>query len=95
MTKVWGLSAIVWTGLCLAVTVLYLFLWPQQKVTADTALARHFVLRFCHALVWLLLAVSFWLRGLDGLDGGVTAANRVALAALVAYLVFIATFLTS
>ena len=92
VSKVWGLPSLVWIGACLAVAVLYMFLWPQQKVAPDTAWTRYLVLRTFHALVWLLLAASFWLRGLDG---GATAANRVALTALVAYLVFMATFLTS
>lgn len=91
VSKVWGLPSLVWIGVCLAVAVLYMFVWPQQKVSPDTALARYLVLRTFHALVWLLLAVSFWLRGL----GGAAAANGVALSALLAYLVFIATFLTS
>ena len=92
MTKVWGLPAIVWVGLCLTVAVLYTFFWPQQKVTPDTGWLRYVIFRCCHALVWLLLALSFWLRGLDS---GVLAANRVALAALFAYLLFMVTFLTS
>ncbi len=91
MTKVWGLPAIVWVSLCLAVAVLYFFLWPQQKVTPDTGWLRYLVLRYGHALVWLLLALSFLLRGSD--SGGL-AANGVALAALLAYLLFMVTFLT-
>ena len=51
MTKVWGLPAIVWVGLCLTVAVLYTFFWPQQKVTPVTGWLCYVILRYCHALV--------------------------------------------
>jgi hypothetical protein len=51
---------------------------------------RYGILRWSHALVWMLLAMSCFLRPVR-LLGGVGAANLVASLALVVYLIFMAT----
>jgi len=76
---------LLWAGLALIIAVIYSFVWPHKAVTATTGL-RFFVLRWGHALTWILLAINFVLRGIDpGLNGG---ANIVALAGGLMYLLF-------
>ncbi len=80
----------VWGVLCLAVALIYTFVWPQSKVMPDVVAWRYFILRWGHALVWVILATSFFVRGAIG-----GAANLVALAGLVVYGVFMALFVSS
>jgi len=48
----------VWTVGALIVAGLFISIWPH-KVATETAGFRYFVIRWRHALAWLLLAVSF------------------------------------
>jgi len=84
-----GLSYLIWALLCLAIAAVFGFVWPQKKAHKDTAPVRYFILRWFHALVWLLLAVGLAIRGLTGSGLG----NPVALAALPVYLVFLGALL--
>ena len=79
--------------ICLAVTILWLFVWPADRSNPAEPL-RYFILRWFHAGVWLLLALAAFIAGFN-LLGGVKLAKPVALASLVVYLVFMAAFLTS
>ena len=54
----------VWAGLALVVAVIYAFVWPQKAASVATGF-RFFILRWGHALTWILLAVNFLLRGLS------------------------------
>lgn len=92
--KFLGLPLFVWGGLCLVVALVFTLFWPSGKVGADTTALRYFVLRWFHALVWLLLALSCFIRGAEIL-GGAGTANLVALAALPVYLAFLAALLAS
>lgn len=82
----------IWGFVSLGLAVLYFFVWPKQK--ADNPVprpaGRQFVLRWFHSLVWVFLAVAFfmwagWLPG-SGMAGG------VALAALGLYITFMGMF---
>jgi hypothetical protein len=75
----------LWAALALIVAVIYSFVWPRKAVTVTTGF-RFFILRWGHALTWILLAVNFVLRGIDPSLNG--AANWVALAGGVMYLLF-------
>ena len=69
--------------------VIWVFVWPSNKrVEADSL--PHFILRWFHALVWLLLATTAFIAGFDIL-GGVQTTRFVAFLALITYLVFMAT----
>lgn len=84
-----GLPFAVWAGLLsLALAAVFTRLWPRQAVGA--AGWRYFLIRWGHAGVWLLLAVSFFLRaaGLSGL------ADPAAAAAGLTYLAFLAATFT-
>ena len=74
-----------WAGLALVVAVIYAFVWPHKAVT-DTAGFRFFILRWGHALVWILLTINFILRGLSPSLNG--AANLVAAVSGLVYLLF-------
>jgi hypothetical protein len=76
----------VWAGLALVVAVAYSFVWPQKAAIAATGF-RFFILRWGHALTWVLLAINFLLRGLSPSLNGV--ANILALAGGLMYALFI------
>ena len=83
----------IWGFVSIGLAVLYFFVWPKQKPDdpAPRPARRQFILRWFHSLVWVFLAVAFfmwagWLPG-SGIAGG------VALVALGLYLTFLGTFL--
>jgi hypothetical protein len=78
-------------GACLIVGAVYGFMWPRPRAGATRPLWRHILLRLGHTAVWLLLATSFFMRGVDGGQPGGGQANILALAAGLLYAVFIAT----
>jgi len=75
----------LWAALALVVALIYSFVWPQKAVTVTIGL-RFFVLRWGHALTWILLAINFLLRGLSSSLNG--AANVIALAGGLMYASF-------
>jgi hypothetical protein len=76
----------LWAGLALVIAVVYSFIWPKKSVT-ETSRVRFFIVRWGHALTWLLLGLNFLLRGNSpALDG---AANILALAGALFYALFI------
>ncbi len=91
-SPLFGMPWPVLGGLCLVVAAIYTVVWPRPRdPTARARPAwRHLVLRWCHALVWLLLALSCFVRPARSLGGSATA-NVLELLALVAYVIFLAT----
>jgi hypothetical protein len=80
-----NLAWFLWAALALVVAVIYSFVWPHKAVTVMTGF-RFLVVRWGHALVWILLAINFLLRGLSPSLNGV--ANLVALAGGLMYASF-------
>lgn len=80
-----GISFFVWGGVCLVVAAIWAIFSPSRAVSSAGA---YFILRWFHSLVWLLLALSCFVRGFSP---GAGLANLLALAALGMYVVFIAT----
>lgn len=76
-----------WAALALVVAIVYSFVWPQKAVT-DVIGFRFFIVRWGHALVWVLLAINFVLRGISPSLSG--AANVIALAGGILYFLFLA-----
>ena len=76
----------VWSAVALIVALIYSFIWPNDRIRDLTGF-RFLILRWAHALTWLLLAVNFLLRGLS--PALTSTANIVALAAGLAYVSFI------
>jgi hypothetical protein len=86
-----GAPWLAWGGVCLVVAVVYSVVWPRPKQPVSMRpLWRHLVLRWAHALVWLLLAGSCFLRMPDW-PGSVSVANALAPLALLVYASFLAT----
>lgn len=82
-----GIPWFVWAAVALAIAVIYTFVWPRNAVAASTGF-RFFVLRWGHALTWVLLGINFLLRGVSpNLNG---AATLFALAGGAMYLLFLA-----
>jgi hypothetical protein len=88
-----GVPSFAWGLLCSAVAVIFAVLWPRMKRPGKAGVLPSLILRWFHALVWVLLAVSFFLRGGQVLGGSATA-NVLALLALIVYLIFMVTLLS-
>lgn len=81
----------LWAGIALIIAVTYIFVWPHKALTETTGF-RFFILRWGHALTWILLAINFLLRGVDPSLNGL--ASLIALAGGLMYALFMAiTFL--
>jgi hypothetical protein len=89
-----GVPCLVWGLLCVAVAVIFTVIWPRGKRPGKESALPSLILRWFHALVWVLLAVSFFLREGKVL-GGPSTANVLALLALLVYLIFMGTLLRS
>jgi hypothetical protein len=83
-----AVSPWAWAGLCLAVAAVWVFVVPRPQLAGATGW-RRFLLRWGHALVWLLLALSFGLRaaGQSGLADPVAAAGGLTYVAFLGALV--------
>lgn len=86
-TKLFGVPVFVWGGICLLLTILWIFVWPHNRVVPTDRL-RYIVLRCFHALVWLILALAAFVAGFDGL-GGESVAKPIAFLSLMVCLIFI------
>jgi hypothetical protein len=82
--KLLGVPAFVWAGLCLVLSVVWIFVWPSGQA-AGTRGFIWFALRWGHSLTWLVLAVAATCAAL----GAPNAAQRVAMLALPAYGAFV------
>jgi hypothetical protein len=82
-----GIPLLFWGLGCLAVAVAYYQLWPQPspKRSRPRTGPQHFMLRYGHALVWLLLASGCFLAG----AGWAPIGLALAFAALPLYIVFL------
>lgn len=89
--KRFGVPFVVWGVLCCVLAVLWIIVWPSEQAATAQGL-RFVILRWFHALVWLLLAAAAFLAASTA-PGHV--ARSVAFASLITYLIFMATFLTA
>ena len=75
-----------WTVVALVIAGVFVYIWPHKAVTASSAGFRYFIIRWGHSLTWVLLALSFFLRGMGpALNGG---SSFFALAGGLMYLLF-------
>jgi hypothetical protein len=86
-STLFGIPLAFWGIGCLAVAVTYYRIWPQAspKRTALRSPWQQFVLRYFHALVWVLLALGCFLAGY----GFAAIGLWLAAAALPVYIVFL------
>ena len=90
--KLFGVPLGIWGIVCLLLTVIWIFVWPDARTVQGSV--AFFILRWFHALTWLLLSVAAFLSGFQVL-GGTRTAKPVALLSLLVYIVFMIVFLTS
>lgn len=76
----------LWAAFALVVAVIYSVVWPHKNVTLNSGF-RFFILRWGHALAWLLIAINFLVRGISPSLNG--AANLIALAGGLIYILFL------
>ncbi|WKZ46237.1 MAG: hypothetical protein QY306_10505 [Anaerolineales bacterium] len=76
----------VWAALALLLAIVWIYVGPHTKIPAASSF-RYFIIRWGHSLTWVLLAVSFFLRGIIPSLNGI--ANLIAAAGGITYLTFI------
>ena len=81
----------------MVIAAVYVVVWPRPKTTGGTTplarpLWRHIILRWFHALAWVLLAISFFVRPSLAFGGSATA-NILMVLALLTYAIFVGTLL--
>jgi hypothetical protein len=89
-TTLLGIPWFVWGIACLVIAAIYLVIWPRSrgKAVQPRPLWRRVVLRWFHALVWVLLAASCFVLELQ-VPGTVAAGSALALLAGLMYLIFL------
>jgi len=80
-----GVSWLAWAGVAAVVSALFTVIQIPEQTPHTTGLT-HFVLRWAHSITWLLLGLSFLIRGLA--PDLSTLADAVGLTALGAYIAF-------
>jgi len=91
--KFFGVPLFVWAIFCLALAAVWMIFWPRDRA-AGAGNIRHIVLRWFHALTWLLLGAAALIAGLEG-AGNARLAKAVSIFSLVVYLIFMGVFVTS
>ena len=77
----------VWTVIALIIAGIFVYIWPRSALIEPSAGFRYFIVRWGHALTWLLLGISFFLRGIGSeMNGG---SSFFALAGGLTYLLFL------
>ena len=90
--KLLGVPLFIWGGACLALATLWTIFWPRDRVSTTSGL-RFVIVRWFHALTWLLLAIAAFVAYFNLL--GPDNARQIAFAALMVYLIFVATLVTN
>jgi hypothetical protein len=91
--KLLGIPYFIWGFAALAMALVWTLIWPRKKNVKPGSLP-YFILRWFHTLTWLLLAAAAFIAGFDILGGQATA-QLVAFLGFFAYLVFMATVVTT
>ncbi len=82
-----GFSWAVWGGLCWAIALTFTFIWPKHKIASQkTSPIQHFILRWFHALFWVLLGISCFVRMFSVPEN---FSNFIAISAFGVYVVFL------
>jgi hypothetical protein len=72
--------------------VIYALVWPKQKAVGSSGYG-FFILRWLHSIVWILLALSFYLRS-GAVESLRRLADPLAYAGAAFYLIFMATLMS-
>lgn len=87
-----GISYFVWAGLALVLALVFVFVVPNAILISGTQGIHFFVLRWFHSLIWVVLALSFVLRGTEN-DTAIQIANLLGPVAGLMYIVYIVTLI--
>lgn len=88
-----GLPLWLWGLVCLGLAAVWVVVYPRPLAAKLTGW-RFIVIRWFHALTWLLLAAAAFLAAFN-LLGGAALAQPVALASLAVYVAFMLTLAIS
>ena len=82
-----GVPLVFWAVVCFSIAVAYYFFWPKPSSRRQTPRTpfQHIVLRYFHALVWVLLGIGCLLGWFSSGELG----RWVALAAIPVYAIFL------
>ena len=72
----------------MALAGVYAVLWPSSAATPDSTSLSYLFLRWGHSAPWVLLALSFFVRG-SVLPGNKSIANILGITALLIYMLFL------
>lgn len=86
-----GLRLTFWAIPCLILAGTWILFWPNYQAQGQPR-GRYLILRWGHALTWLLLAAALFVSGAGILGGGNTG-SLLGVLALVTYLLFLYTLL--
>jgi len=92
-TTLLGVPLIFWGAICLFFAITWALIWPSHKGATLHGL-RYFIMRWFHALVWLLLALAAFIAAFTGPSGALVAPS-LAFLSLIAYLIFMVTLAKS
>jgi hypothetical protein len=85
-----GLPMTIWGVVCLAVAVVWIYVWPEEQAVGASGL-QLWLIQWGHALVWFLLAVVCFMQA--GSSRLARWSGLVGLGALAIYIAFLfATF---
>lgn len=87
MSSFLGVPTLLLGLICYGISAVWIFIWPKPKAgEAARSFGTHFILRWFHALTWVLLAVFFITSGRFPL-----VSIGAGLLALAVYLIFVVT----
>lgn len=77
-------------SISIVVSIVYFFIWPKELVNGIPGW-QVFILRWFHSLVWILLAISFFLRYTNVANKKLLV-DGFSYGALILYAIFMLTF---
>lgn len=82
-----GFSWGVWGIFCWIIALIYTAIWPKNRVSNhEVSAIRYFILRWFHALMWLLLGISCFTRFFNLPE---LVSNLIAISGFGVYIVFL------
>jgi hypothetical protein len=80
-----GLSYYLWGIIGVLLAVVFAFIAPREQ--GKMSQTKYIIVRWFHSLVWLLLALSFFLRGTEN-PTAIRAADIVAISGGIVYAIY-------
>jgi len=81
----------IWGSVALVVALIYAFYVPKADSVYATRGFQFVIVRWFHSLVWVVLALSFFMRGVEQ-AGWTELANPAALAGGILYVIFLVVY---